>query len=510
MTYVPTGRAPIDPYAPIPVGSTNGPAQSSWEEPEPFDVLDVPAFPVEALPDWIREWCEAKAVAVQVPINLPCVVALTSASLATARLYRVQISKDWKETANLWTATALPPGERKSPIFSDATAPIYRFAADIGTALGPKVRERALARHVLSGQLDAAKAAAIKNKPFEGSDAMQAAKELAYRLDELPEIHTPVYVTDDVTPEALALVLAQSGERIGIFSAEGGPLEIMAGRYTERGTNFEIFLKAHSGDRHIVNRVKRDPIHLVEPILTMALTVQPSVIEGLATKDGFRGRGLLARFLYSLPQSRVGRRATNPPPMDLGAIARYDRSLYAMMKGDETKPLVLSLSPGADEVRTAFQQELEPRLGPDGNLQPIADWANKLTGTVGRIAAVLHVAENAEASPMPLEISKETVTAAVAIGGYFLEHAVAAFRLMGADEDTELAKRVWAWTIRKGLVEFTESEAKRAVHATPETIALALKVLSDRSLVRKRPPAPASGGRPPSPTYDVNPRAVRS
>jgi hypothetical protein len=44
----------------------------------------------------------------------------------------------------------------------------------------------------------------------------------------------------------------------------------------------------------------------------VALTVQPEVLRGLASRPGFGGRGLLARFVYSLPASLVGHRlATN-------------------------------------------------------------------------------------------------------------------------------------------------------------------------------------------------------
>ena len=513
MTYVPTGRPPIDPYSPVPTakhvnGAANGTDRSGeWDEPEFFDSVNLPAFPCEALPPWMAEWVEAEALSCQVPVDLPAAIALTCASVAVARRFHVRVRRDWTEPANLWTATALPPGERKSAVFARAVAPIHRYVTELAETLAPRIRDRAIERHVLLGQLEAAKAAAVKGKPYEGGDAKQVARELAVTLEELPEMHAPSLLADDVTPEALAVVLAQNGERIGIFSAEGGPLEIMAGRYTERGTNFEIFLKAHSGDTHIVNRVKRDPVHLSEPILTMALTVQPSVIEGLSTKPGFRGRGLLARFLYSMPRSRVGSRVENPPTMPEAVAARYDRELFGLLRGDVEKQEIMIMSPGADAARAKFMRDLEPRLGPDGDLNVITDWAAKLPGAVCRIAAVLQVAEGHDDA----EIEEETFAKALAIGTYFLAHAQAAFQAMATDEATELAKRVWAWAKRKGKSEFSESEAKRAVHTKPgETIGPALAVLSGRCLIRQRPGAHPTGGRPASPTFDVNPRAVPS
>jgi hypothetical protein len=66
------------------------------------------------------------------------------------------------------------------------------------------------------------------------------------------------------------------------------------------------------------------------PCLTIGLTVQPEILQGLAGRPGFRGRGLLARFLYSLPAS--------------------------------DDPTVLTLDPQAGELLLGFERDLEPRL----------------------------------------------------------------------------------------------------------------------------------------------------
>jgi replicative DNA helicase len=488
--------------------STNGAGDSEpWPDPEPFDALDLPTFPVDAFSPWLRNWTLAEAQFAQVPVDLPAAIALAAASLAVARRFDVRVRGGWGEPCNLWVAVAMPPGERKSPIFAHATQPAYDFAKAEAERLGPHIAKRDLDRRVLTGQIAAAESAAVKHKPYEGGDEMQAGRELVMRLADLPEIHAPTLLADDTTAEALAVILAENGERIGLFSAEGGPFELMAGRYSERGTNFEIFLKAHAGDHHQVHRIKRAPIFLERPLVTMVLTVQPSVIQGLSGKDGFRGRGLLARFLFSLPQTALGRRAVNTPEVPPEVTGLYSRALRAIfeIRGPGRS---FEMSPEADAARGVFQAALEPRLGPDGDLSPIADWAGKLTGTVCRLAGVLQVADHAlEPERMPGEIRGETFQRAVVIGDYFLEHAVGAFGAMGLDDETALAKRTWAWIRRRNVGDFTEREALRAVHSTVEAFKPALAQLVERNLVRKRPAGPPTGGRPASESYDVNPRA---
>ena len=67
-----------------------------------------------------------------------------------------------------------------------------------------------------------------------------------------------------------------------------------------------------------------------------------------------------------------------------------------------------------------FQQAIEVRLKPDGDLAPIVDWASKLVGAVCRIAALLHIGyyapTNFSAELMRLAIPGETFARAVAIG----------------------------------------------------------------------------------------------
>lgn len=496
---------------PIPPKEANGVAHSSdWEAPEPFDVLDVPAFPVASLPSWLGEWASALAEFAQVPVDMPASIGLAAASLAAARHFLIDVRPGWEEPCNLWIVVAAPPADRKSPIFKHATEAVHAYAEGEAERLAPRIRDLEIERHILAGQLESAKSAAVKGKPYDGGDAHQAARELASKLADLPVVHVPTLVTDDCTAEALAAVLAQNGERLGIFSAEGGPFELMAGRYAERGTNFEMFLKAHTGDHHIVHRIKRDAIFLTKPLLTVAMTVQPSVIAGLHGKDGFRGRGLLARFLYSLPQSLVGKRAIEPVEVPEDVRQRYNAAIgHLLAAAHEERRLVLT--PEADALRCSFQGEIEPKLGPDGDLEAIGDWAGKLTGAVCRIAGVLHVSDYANAlHGLPEAIPAETVARAIQVGRYFLAHATAAFQAMGADEETELAKRVWRWVRRQGKGVFTEREAYKAAHVSAEELAPALAKLAERNLIRPGPKPPPTGGKPASQPYEVSPLARRT
>jgi hypothetical protein len=81
---------------------------------------------------------------------------------------------------------------------------------------------------------------------------------------------------------------------------------------------------------------------------------------------------------------------------------------------------------------------------------------------------------------------------------------------MAADPDVEMARRVWAWIERKGVRNFSQRDAGRALHTQAADVVRALAILVERHLVREQPSATSTAGRPAGPTYAVNPRGLRS
>jgi len=92
----------------------------------------------------------------------------------------------------------------------------------------------------------------------------------------------------------LLLLASKNGERLAILSDEGGFFDILAGAPVR------------------VDRKSGEPIFLTNPLLTIGLSPQPAVLSGLAEIPVFRGRGLLARFLFGLPPSNLGYRHHEP------------------------------------------------------------------------------------------------------------------------------------------------------------------------------------------------------
>lgn len=491
----------------------------AWDDPVPFDAVDAPPFPGDALPSWAQTWCEEEARALQVPFDLPAMLLLAVTSLCIAKKIGVQVKDGWIEPTNLYVLIALGVGEGKSPVFAHATAPIHEWEVEQRAELAATIAAAEERQQILQERIRhlRQKAAKPQNTATSGT-AEEEACALAVELSTLTIPVLPRLIADDATPEAVGRLLAEQGGRLAILSSEGGPLAIMAGRYSEGRANLELYCKAYSADPYTLDRVNRAGLQVRAPHLTLALTVQPSIIAGLRATPEMRGQGLLARFLYSIPKSRVGAREVDPEPMRAATKARYEMTIGKMLAFDSARDAhgelfsrVILLTPEAKEEVIAFKARLEPRLGPEGDLRAIADWGNKLPGTIVRIACVLHVAMHVESDRLgsTLAIDRCNVMHAIKIGDYAIAHARAAFLLMQADPDEELAKRILEWLLRHDRVQATQRDIQRGVHArSVKELRGPIEILVGRGYLREAD-ARATGGRPHSPMYDINPRAKR-
>ena len=210
-----------------------------------------------------------------------------------------------------------------------------------------------------------------------GADFDRMKVEIAELEAGLPEIpKAPQVWGDDITPENLGTVMADNGERMAILSDEAGLFEMMGGRYSGGIPNIDIYLQNHAGSSVRVNRGSRPPVFLQNPVLTIGISPQPDVLRGLTEKPSFRGRGLLARFLYALPASNLGRRTGEGRPVPENVRRGYAERIEAILsypmatdRNGEPCPHTLRLSPEAFTAWAAFWQKVEASMGPGGHVR---------------------------------------------------------------------------------------------------------------------------------------------
>ena len=473
--------------------------------------IDRP-FPVEALPEPYRSMVISVAEATQTDVAMAGVSVLSVLAAAVGGCAEVQVRPGWREPLTLFTATIAPPGERKSAVQAMLTDPIVTAEEELAAASSTSRTENDTLRQIAVGDAERARKAASSAE----GDAKDRAKAEAISLALLAEsIAVPPItrlIADDITPEAAGSLMAEQ-KRLAIISAEGGVLDTIAGRYSNGIPNLDLFLKGHAGDRLRIDRRGREPEYVKRPALTVGLMVQPTVIEAIGRNQQFRGRGLLARFLYAEPTSYVGTRKSQADPVPDEVSCAYTEAVTSLVKniaGWVGDPVALAVTAEAHKSIVAVLDATETELADGGVLFTLRDWGSKYVGAVIRIAGLLHLAKYGSPG-VRRPIDRDEVIAAVRLGGYFKLHAVKAFTAMQTDQDTANMMFVLDGIIRTSEAVMSERDIHRETRSRFNTVAELRPIIAnliDRGFLAPMPePASKSPGRKPSPRYALHPKA---
>lgn len=487
----------------IPPEAYNGTGSPQWETPLPFDDFDLPEFPTDTLPPVVRDYVEAVAETTQTSVDMAAVASLATLSICLQGKYRIWGKPDWSEPLNTYCVIALPPAERKSAVISFMTAPIEEYEKEVNAVLDTQIVESQMMKSVLEKERKSLEDKVSKGKATR-DDLTQKAQEIA----DFKEIQPLKLFVDDVTTERLTSILAENNGRAAIVSAEGGIFDILKGIYT-KNVNIDVFLKGHSGDTIRVERVGRASERIDHPTLTMLLAVQPEVLNGLMSNGVYHGRGLTARFLYSIPKSFRGDRDFYTDPITDTVSSAYNNLIRTLLRVEANEDPI-NLTSEATLVLEKLFLNTESRFRTD--LAEIEGWAGKYVGAVLRIAGLLHVAVS-NGVPDFWDVSEETMKNAVRIGEYFLEHAKAAFSLMGADPVIKQSERLLSAIQKNQLPEFSRRDVMRMCRwvKTAEAAQSMLNRLCEYGYIAPKPTEAVLGaGRKPSDVYLTNPMLLAS
>ena len=414
--------------------------------------LDLPQFPLDVFPEDVRGIVDSVSWVTQTPPDLPAQYCLAVLALAASRR---GVHVEWKpgvvEPCNLYLLTALPPSEHKS----SALKPIIRPLRELQKA-GAEEAERKIVKHKTEAAILEEKIAAARRNVGKG----RGGSDLQALLEQEHELKPPVkprYLLDDVTPEQLCTIIHEN-YAAGIISSEASIIDNMSGRYSPTGEGQIIaYLKLFDGEPFNIDRRGRS--EEVQGLLTIGCACQPTSLRRMVeVVKNARSVGLLSRFLFAMPRSRVGTRAVDDDGFDPGAMSAWAQRVARTFA---LKEMTLTLNADATEELRAWRREIEGRLV--GDLHEVADWGGKAqAGQVCRLAGILHLCWERDKP----EISAETMRKAIRLCRYYLAHANAAFASLETGPEIEMAEKVerWAETLKaddNGLKAFSLRDAMR-------------------------------------------------
>jgi len=447
-------------------------SELQWDDPKDLAVESPDEIFADDLPSPFAQIVRAVADYSETPPAMGVAAVLGVLATALQGRFEVQTNPDHLEPLSLYLLAAMPPGERKSGVLRAFRDPLDQWEAAERERLLPEHRQRTAEIKAMQARSQSLqKQAAQADDEAARKDLIRQAVELEERIPE--RIELPALTTSDATPEALAKLLAKHGERLGVISDEGGIFQNLAGRYSGKGeANLDLALKAYDGGRVRVDRAGADPIELRKPAMTFLQCVQPAVVAEAVGNPQFAGRGLIQRFLYFIPESRLGFRDLATTTLHHESMRQWAAVVQKLLNltvdthEGHPAPRRIELSPEAYRQWKTFQREVEIQMRPGGVWHHETGWASKLPGAVARVAAVLHAGcqVHAGVSPELARVSEGTMVMACNLGRKLSSHAQSAFGIIIGGDAGRKAREILSWCRRERSERFTSRDLVRGLN----------------------------------------------
>ena len=419
--------------------------ETTPERPRPL-MRELPPpelFPVDAMGELLGSAARAIHDRVQAPLATCCQSILATATLCVQPYADVLLPIGQARPLSCYFSTILETGGRKSASDSEAGGPIRKHEMNLREKRDlnyPDYINRQTA-------WESARKKAIGKKGITDFAGIKAALDKVGPEPEAPL--EPLLTCPEPTFEGLCKLLAIGQPAMGICSSEGG--QFLGGH----AMNEENKLKTASGlsevwDGNPIRRVRSGDgtLYLPGRRVSMHLQVQPGVGDILFGDATLADQGLLSRILVSAPVSTAGTRFQREEKPDTApALKRYNARMLEILqtplplaegKRNELQPRCLAMSAHAINVWRNYADHLEGQLGPNGEMDAIRGLANKLPEHAARLAGVLALVENINAS----SITADHMRSGIALADHY---AAEALRLFGANKvnaDLKLAQRL--------------------------------------------------------------------
>ncbi|MHC4835916.1 MAG: YfjI family protein [Planctomycetota bacterium] len=501
---------------------TSGPEaivnDDDWGAVVPFDDLDLPAFPLEAMPvclsglaQIVRELSNTN----QTPEDMTALELVTIASGCLGGRVKIVTNNRHTELATLFTAIFVRSGTRKSSAYLALMKPVFDYQRQWRADMRAEIEGNKNELDILKKQIEKLKKNIVKSvdDDFALRDDLKEKERQVAEFDKPLELPL-IYMETDFTVESLAPKIQANGGTLSLFDHEGAFWNEVAGRYTQgHSQTNDLILKGYDGHPVTVSRVGRGDIFIEQCCMAIGLIVQPTKIEELKQKKSLDETGLIPRFILSVPVDTVGYRKMQTPAVPQYIYDDYNNRIVKLLSLRQYSEIVLRMDTETTERFMRYCESIEVRLREGRDLYPMRAWASKLPGRVARIAAVLHCYANPGVVPDDPIIDAEIMDYAIELSEYLIAHAKATYQILNLSPDVKIARKILRTLKRyaakdsnfliskNDLWQRIKNSDKRI--QTVASIAGALEILTDHNYIRRMTPEHKPGRS--AENYELNP-----
>jgi hypothetical protein len=389
-------------------------------------------FPIAELPLILRDYVEASAAAIGCDAALVALPALAVAGGCIGNSRALLVKRKWIEPPVIWAVTIAYSGDRKSPGFDAAAAPLLDIQMDLVDS-----HQEETARY--NQDMNAWKE---KPKNERGEEPTKPAE-------------APCYVTSDATIEAVGDLLADNPRGLLLARDELDGWFQGFTRYKGKGggTDRPHWLELHRAGTLRLHRLTRErgPLSVRRACCSVTGTIQPAIL-ARSLDDEALAAGLGARFLLAMPPSKKRRWSETEVSEDLSSkYVRLLADLLALTLVDERKrrPHVLGLDSSAKQIWVHWYNRWGECIAASEGEQAAS--LAKLEGYALRLALIHHVVTHAALETVELHpVGERSLRAGIALAEWFAYEARRVYLMLRETADERDQRRLREWIAGRG------------------------------------------------------------
>ncbi|QLQ96879.1 YfjI family protein [Providencia alcalifaciens] len=348
-------------------------------------------FPIDALPNIIKDAINEVHKNTQAPVSLIAMSALGAISLACQNQIDVVRYNNVNGPVSLFLMTLAESGERKSTVDKLFMKPIYQMEEEFNQ----RHKSEMVTYHQDKSIFELKKKSLSKSIDVEyrkGNDTSDIEAQFKELLNSEPK--EPIkykFCFNDATPAAIKDCLSKGWNSIGLMSDEAGVV------FEGRALNELGFInKMWDGNPFSVSRKSEEDQYIQDARMTLSLMVQPSIFKEFIQKKGDKVKdiGFLARCLISQPVSTQGQRLIKDTTVFSEHLNQFHVRLKELL--DESisnynqHKTQLHFSPEAEHIWISYYNLIEPGLKESGHLFHHKEFGAKIAENIARISALIH------------------------------------------------------------------------------------------------------------------------
>lgn len=383
-------------------------------------VYDAVFFPIDVLPNLIRQAVlEAQTVS-QAPVAMVAGAAFAAASLAVQTRWSIKRLGGLSSPCSVFVVTIAESGERKTTVDQMFLQAVRDFE-----------RERVQDLRDQDGFVTPPEKLKKKNRR-QGIRLLYA----------------------DATPASVVVGLRDNSRSGALCEDEGG--RFFSSRLV---TDLGLLNKLWGGNDIAVDR-KYESFIVLSPRFTASLMIQPAIFQQAMERKGdeARGIGFLARCLVSYPASTQGQRFIRDLPENLEALESFNARVKELLEDQQRlfAPITGGCMPeGLIELTFSVEAQgewerlfdaIECAIRPGGYFCENRDYASKIAENIARMAGIFHAFEGYGGA----QISLETLKAAAKVVLWYAREFV---RLFSPPRPEEIVQR-YAILLEEWLVAY--------------------------------------------------------